>query len=108
MSFSLTRPPPGSTLFPYTTLFRSLDDRAICSDLLVGCDEAVAEEVQADVRVADRCHLPAAGLSDDRALIVREPDQGIDLIGDQRGVLARRVDVVPGDFRWVEQAAAHK
>src|SRR5438874_13800453 len=27
--FSMIRPPPRSTLFPYTTLFRSVDDRVV-------------------------------------------------------------------------------
>src|SRR5436305_6712868 len=44
--FSLIRRPPRSTLFPYTTLFRSRDDRALRMDLgFRGRELALAHEL---------------------------------------------------------------
>src|SRR5690606_40300667 len=39
--FSMIRPPPRSTLFPYTTLFRSLDS-IVNGKLTLGADASVA------------------------------------------------------------------
>src|SRR5436189_6305222 len=44
----LTRPPPGSTLFPYTTLFRSRLDGAVT---IAGCDKSLPGMVMAAARL---------------------------------------------------------
>src|SRR5205823_14030454 len=52
--FSLMhRPPPRSTLFPYTTLFRSDDDRHPHAQLLHGADHALREHVAAQDAAED-------------------------------------------------------
>src|SRR5690606_40381365 len=55
-SYSMTPPPPISTLFPYTTLFRSLVFRAL--DQLVDLHDAVGiDDIDAASRV-DRAAAP--------------------------------------------------
>src|SRR5690349_22766532 len=51
--YLLTRPPPTSTLFPYTTLFRSAEVRAHAYDLvLLGNEAAETGDYQVGVRLA--------------------------------------------------------
>src|SRR5256885_6313591 len=49
--FLMIRRPPRSTLFPYTTLFRSHDLAARGGPVVVGADDAGVESL-------DRCRLP--------------------------------------------------
>src|SRR5690554_7528905 len=50
----MIRPPPRSTLFPYTTLFRSIDWANSCSPQTRGCTGAVARaSVPGDLFPAD-------------------------------------------------------
>src|SRR5437773_7515432 len=43
--FLMIRRPPRSTLFPYTTLFRSDGDDAVLADLLHGLSDQVADRL---------------------------------------------------------------
>src|SRR5258708_22026518 len=63
----MIRRPPRSTLFPYTTLFRSL----LCTDRLV---DLVAEGVDAAVRISRQ--LPDSGLqrSEEHTSELQSPD----------------------------------
>src|SRR5690606_14274782 len=90
--FSLTRPPPRSTLFPYTTLFRSrltLTSRAFHNDrlaefaerltALTGLDMVLpmntgAEAVESAVKVARKWAYDVKGVPADRATIVVAAD----------------------------------
>src|SRR3712207_7630860 len=56
--FLMIRRPPRSTLFPYTTLFRSGQVSLACLDLARDRDHAVGEEVRDD---ADERHGEAGG-----------------------------------------------
>src|SRR5690349_1650423 len=59
--YLLTRPPPTSTLFPYTTLFRSAEVRAHAYDLvLLGNEAADTGDYQVGVRVAHELGWPVA------------------------------------------------
>src|SRR3712207_7669890 len=65
MFFLMIRRPPRSTLFPYTTLFRSEDSRAD--------EDAVGAELHAERRVGRR-RDPARGEGDDRqTAVLRHP-----------------------------------
>src|SRR3712207_7518900 len=58
----MIRRPPRSTLFPYTTLFRSLQQRAEPRDLRLvdGHHDLAADLVSDALRPAERRHLPDA------------------------------------------------
>src|SRR3712207_7069060 len=49
----MIRRPPRSTLFPYTTLFRSDVDHAVLADLVYGVGDDVADLVRASADGAD-------------------------------------------------------
>src|SRR3712207_7567895 len=72
----MIRRPPRSTLFPYTTLFRSGDDRDVVvrpvpDDPL---DERVAQPVHRDRgQLADRGHQPVGALVDAGAALLDQP-----------------------------------
>src|SRR3712207_8665037 len=60
----MIRRPPRSTLFPYTTLFRSLDRSALCSRLR---EEGDHDSLPAEVRESNRIPKhPVAGRPGDR------------------------------------------
>src|SRR3712207_9489031 len=79
----MIRAPPGSTLFPYTTLFRSLD--------LLGADLEVRPGIEALVAVGDvdRQELADVGAVQDDALAV-DPRQRLGA-----PFLGQDVDLVP-------------
>src|SRR2546430_17004006 len=56
----MIRRPPRSTLFPYTTLFRSLDAPAVLGQRLAQAAGVVEEDVDPDARVraGDPGHVP--------------------------------------------------
>src|SRR5438876_2570147 len=56
--FLMIRRPPRSTLFPYTTLFRSLDLLVICMEAGLGIDQAM-------VRVGEEIRLTSPALADE-------------------------------------------
>src|SRR3712207_6878042 len=55
----MIRRPPRSTLFPYTTLFRSLDDRAIIGLCYRTLDEAAMTSAAAHLAWCERCRKRA-------------------------------------------------
>src|SRR5256885_9104792 len=75
----MIRRPPRSTLFPYTTLFRSLRALAVPAaeladhDVHVACEEhrAVGEQLAAGVRQRAEHALAAEGLHED--LVLQRP-----------------------------------
>src|SRR5438034_5005747 len=79
--FLMTRPPPRSTLFPYTTLFRSADPRAPGG---VGRQH----RKRLTMAVRDDAEAIAPELVRLRRAIHREPEIGLHLPGTQRKVLA--------------------
>src|SRR5256886_5470106 len=70
----MIRRPPRSTLFPYTTLFRSLEGRAgvLSGTLRLGCDDLIRDGSPGHVsdvrpeRGAARRHLQQGGVDDRR------------------------------------------
>src|SRR2546422_2131217 len=90
----MIRRPPRSTLFPYTTLFRSLDHRA------VGGAEAPVDEGRAAVhedRLRDDFRPgPAAGCSIPRRIRAQ-------LFGDVVDVVHHRVAEAPAEARGVPE-----
>src|SRR5690606_39362536 len=85
--YALPRRPPRSTLFPYTTLFRSADElRALVHRLDVGA-----------AAVAHRRTEPAEHLVDDLGEVALERHAALDALGDELlevvlGVLEVAVD----------------
>src|SRR5438093_9332988 len=55
----MTRPPPRSTLFPYTTLFRSLDVVGVARDQAPVLEDPLQEPVGTAVQVGGGQHLVA-------------------------------------------------
>src|SRR2546425_7161626 len=56
----MIRRPPRSTLFPYTTLFRSADHGAGGPALIMGCGDGQAGEQQGQGNAADGTARPGA------------------------------------------------
>src|SRR2546430_14321118 len=78
----MIRRPPRSTLFPYTTLFRSVDEKRRAAELRLAGDHAAmvlrhdpAGDRQAQTRVGARTRLvdPVETLEDALAMIRRHP-----------------------------------
>src|SRR5688572_32023968 len=55
--FLMIRPPPRSTLFPYTTLFRSIA-RALAANADIAIATTRIEAARADLRIAKSAMLP--------------------------------------------------
>src|SRR5206468_12063450 len=68
---SLTMPPPGPTLFPYTTLFRSRAEHGDCPDVDAGEVRIHAERRAAVVRRRHRL-VEDTGAGLDRCLLAAE------------------------------------
>src|SRR5260370_15044545 len=85
--FLMIRRPPRSTLFPYTTLFRSLDG-SVVGDLL-GVDHDVVEGGIRDVDLVEVLHAA-------RAIVVVAPDEvgGRTLVRGLAGQLRRAANPV--------------
>src|SRR3712207_6116920 len=107
----MIRRPPRSTLFPYTTLFRSQDELVVLGHLLAEADAAVAEdaalavdrdqrrelerlaEVALGLDEAGRARAPAVGDVLERALAALVADRAVERVVDEQelehGVLRR-------------------
>src|SRR2546430_4615460 len=93
----MIRRPPRSTLFPYTTLFRSVDERLLVgAALLVHQPGVVAQRPEAAPREGRRqlVHLAAANAVDDARLVSVPVDRG-DHLREAIGAWAHAVDEVP-------------
>src|SRR3712207_7587378 len=59
----MIRRPPRSTLFPYTTLFRSADELAALAEVAVEADlTVISDEIHADLVFPGARHRPFASL----------------------------------------------
>src|SRR3712207_9098907 len=95
----MIRRPPRSTLFPYTTLFRSVEDTI---SILRGIKDKY--EQHHGVRITDSSLVAAATLSNryitDRFL----PDKAIDLVDEAASCLRMQVDSKPEELDNVDRA----
>src|SRR3989441_5779052 len=95
----MIRRPPRSTLFPYTTLFRSLFLHRLKGSRLVGADEA---------HHAPGVLLREKSLRDDDVEIDVEPDGGGEQGDDEQRMAQRPAETFPvsGAHRLEDQLAA--
>src|SRR2546430_10519164 len=70
----MIRRPPRSTLFPYTTLFRSVTGERLQEDM-DGADVGIAIDPQRPAEAAARHHGPEVRLDEIRLVVAREIDR---------------------------------
>ena len=56
----MIRRPPRSTLFPYTTLFRSVEGLALTTDLIIGFPGEREEDFHRTMTLVERCRFDGA------------------------------------------------
>src|SRR5438067_10336155 len=113
--FLVIRPPPSSTLFPYTTLFRSVRDLHEVVDLRAGLDARLADGRSIDRGVRAKLHIVFDDDGGDlRNLFVRAvaaPHETVAVAADDHAVLqddamANRHALANGDVRMNDAVVA--